>query len=51
MELGKALEIVYKLAEEKIVDTFDEGFKDEARKQAEALDVVHDHIVNEFGED
>jgi hypothetical protein len=55
MELGEALEIVYHLANKTALDI--ENVKDDAilekvaQRQGEALDIVHDYIVNHHKED
>ena len=56
MELGEALEIVYELAKENALDPDyaqleGGGLEEEADRQRVALNVVHDFIVNNFGEE
>ena len=53
MEIGEALEIVYELANECALDPKTElrnpRLMKEITRQQEALTMVHDLIVNEFG--
>ncbi len=54
MDLGKALAKVYELAEQNALDSSttrsDEDLNTEALEQREALNTVHDFIVNQFGD-
>ncbi len=53
MDVKEALQIVYDLADQNAldIDTCGAELREEAEKQAEALRVVHDMAVNQFGDD
>jgi len=53
MDIGVALDIVYQLAEQNVLDpkTCDGEMINEAMRQACALNTVHDFIVNGYEEE
>lgn len=55
MEVGEALEIVYQLADQNSISSEDaagdEELQAEAERQQDALNTVHDLIVNHYGRD
>lgn len=54
MKMSEALDIVYQLAEQNVLEigpSDSQGLQAEADKQNEALNMVHDLIVNQFEED
>lgn len=52
IKTGAALQIVYYLAKQNVIDEkdCDDSLKEMRRTQLEALDIVEDFIVNNFGE-
>lgn len=55
MDTGEALEIIFELAQENVLDEADcsgsPQLEVQRRIQQEALNVAHDFIVNNFGDD
>lgn len=55
VQIGRALEYVYDLASDNVLDEDltdgHEVLEQQRAQQLEAIDVIHDHIANHFGED
>jgi len=48
MTVEQALEIVLQLAEQAVRDDVAQGHTEDRKRNVEAVDVVHDYIVNEI---